>query len=44
MSGQGFDTWVLEVRGAGLSAEKMDSEEAVPVPSGTFHRLVSTWN
>lgn len=27
MSGQGFDTWVLEVRGAGLSARGLTSEE-----------------
>lgn len=24
MSSQGFDTWILEVRGAGLSAYRMD--------------------
>ncbi|XP_031404954.1 uncharacterized protein LOC116213940 [Punica granatum] len=29
MSGQGFDTWVVEFRGAGLSAERVYSEEAV---------------
>ncbi|XP_056175070.1 uncharacterized protein LOC115676773 isoform X2 [Syzygium oleosum] len=28
MSSQGFDTWILEVRGAGLSARQMDYEEA----------------
>jgi hypothetical protein len=27
MSGQGFDTWVLEVRGAGLSTRGMDFKE-----------------
>ncbi|XP_048136773.1 uncharacterized protein LOC115745416 isoform X1 [Rhodamnia argentea] len=28
MSSQGFDTWILEVRGAGLSARQLDYEEA----------------
>lgn len=28
MSGQGFDTWILEVRGAGLSIHGKDSKEA----------------
>ncbi|GAB4840329.1 hypothetical protein Ancab_021096 [Ancistrocladus abbreviatus] len=27
MSGQGFDTWILEVRGAGLSMQRTDSED-----------------
>lgn len=27
MSGQGFDTWILEVRGAGLSTRGMDFEK-----------------
>ncbi|KAK9276683.1 hypothetical protein L1049_006219 [Liquidambar formosana] len=27
MSGQGFDTWILEVRGAGLSVQGSDSEQ-----------------
>lgn len=31
MSSQGFDTWILEVRGAGLSAEVRSSEVKLPV-------------
>ncbi|KAM7482970.1 hypothetical protein LguiB_007553 [Lonicera macranthoides] len=31
MSSQGFDTWILEVRGAGLSAEVRSSEVKQPV-------------
>lgn len=27
MSGQGFDTWILEVRGAGLSAHRVEFGE-----------------
>lgn len=29
MSGQGFDTWILEVRGAGLSTHGMDFKDVV---------------
>lgn len=39
MSVQGFDTWVLEVRGAGLSSEIVDSEEVGPTLNG-----MSDWN
>lgn len=34
MSSQGFDTWILEVRGAGLSARQMDYEEATRSVNG----------
>lgn len=33
MSGQGFDTWVLEVRGSGLSVMAMDEEEDYEISS-----------
>ncbi|KAL6973587.1 hypothetical protein U1Q18_027772 [Sarracenia purpurea var. burkii] len=37
MSNQGFDTWVLEVRGAGLSTEGVKSEVIKPVDALSEH-------
>jgi hypothetical protein len=37
MSSQGFDTWVVEVRGAGLS--KRENDNPVTSQSGTFEDI-----
>lgn len=34
MSGQGFDTWILEVRGAGLSTHEVDFTEVTDTLEG----------
>lgn len=42
MSGQGFDTWILEVRGAGLSAHRVEFGEDSTIASANAKSTVGT--
>ncbi|XP_022137194.1 uncharacterized protein LOC111008720 isoform X2 [Momordica charantia] len=41
MSNQGYDTWILEVRGSGLSTDRVEMKENEQIRSGTLEKRPS---